>query len=364
MSDIIKNQEYFQWLGELKDRIQKAQYKAAVKVNTVLIELYWSIGTDIVNKKIESTWGSGVIAQLSADLREAFPNMKGFSTTNLWYIKKWFLFYSNLSDKGRDTSSIKLQQLVGEMKMPQIIGQIPWGHNILIITKCKTTEEAIFYTKKVIQEGWSRAQLSRFMSSNLYASQGKAITNFDNHLPSVHSALAKETLKDPYNFDFLTLYSDYKERELEDALTQNITKFLLELGTGFAFVGRQVEIIVSNRSFYIDMLFYHIKLKCYIVVELKTVDFEPEFAGKLNFYVTAVDRHMRESSDKPTIGLLICKTKDDILAEYALADIQKPVGVSSYELSKILPKNLELVLPSVEKVEIELAARLSQETIE
>ena len=347
MSELIISSDYKEWVNNLKRRIRQSQLKAAIQVNRQLLELYWYIGSDIVTRKIESTWGSGVIQQLSADLRSEFPNMQGFSTTNLWYIKKWYLFYADYASK--------LHQAGGVIELPKLVGEIPWRHNVEIITKCDSVEEALFYTKKTIEEGWSRSTLVQFIESELYLAQGKTISNFTRTLPDVQSELAQETLKDPYNFDFLALSANYKERELENALVHNITKLLLELGTGFAFVGQQVEMKISNRSFFVDMLFYHVKLHCYIVVELKTVDFEPEFAGKLNFYVTAVDRQLRSEHDNPTIGLLICKTKDNIIAEYSLSDIHKPVGISSYKLKKVLPKELESALPSIEVVEEELS---------
>ena len=334
MKKINVNSEYKEWFRELKQRIRQSQIRAAVRVNTTLLELYWDLGADIVSKQIESVWGSGIIKQLSDDLRMEFPDMQGFSTTNLWYIKKWYLFYSQSSEK-----------------LPQVVGEIPWGHNREIITKCKSIEEALFYAHKTIDEGWSRSTLIHFIEAGYYHSFGKAVTNFNNTLPAVQSELAAETLKDPYNFDFLSMTAGYKERELENALTDNITIFFLELGRGFAFVGRQVELKVADSSYFIDMLFYHIRLKCYVVVELKTVNFEPEFAGKLNFYVTAVDRQLCDSNDNPTIGLLICKTKNDLIVEYSLSDIHKPVGVSSYDLQAVLPKELQSALPSISEVE-------------
>ena len=334
MKKINVNSEYKEWFRELKQRIRQSQIRAAVRVNTTLLELYWDLGADIVSKQIESVWGSGIIKQLSDDLRMEFPDMQGFSTTNLWYIKKWYLFYSQSSEK-----------------LPQVVGEIPWGHNREIITKCKSIEEALFYAHKTIDEGWSRSTLIHFIEAGYYHSFGKAVANFKNTLPAVQSELAAETLKDPYNFDFLSMTAGYKERELENALADNITNFLLELGRGFAFVGRQVELKVADSSYFIDMLFYHTRLKCYVVVELKTVNFEPEFAGKLNFYVTAVDRQLCDSNDNPTIGLLICKTKNDLIVEYSLSDIHKPVGVSSYDLQAVLPKELQSALPSISEVE-------------
>lgn len=346
MNNLIKaDNEYQQWLANLKKRIKQSQIKAAVKVNTELLELYWSIGSDIVKKQTESDWGDGIIEQLSLDLRLAFPDIKGFSSRNLWYMKKWFLFYSG--------ENIKLHQVGAESssKMPQLVAEIPWRHHTEIITKCKSIEEALFYIKKTLQEGWSRAILIHYIGVDLYRSQGKTISNFSSTLPSLQSELAQEMLKDPYNFDFLTLTEGYKEKELEKVLTDNLTRFLLELGTGFAFVGRQVPIQVGESSYYIDMLFYHFRMKCFVVVELKTVKFEPEFAGKLNFYVTAIDRQMRDKDDNPTIGLLICKDKEDVIAEYTLADIQKPLGISAYDLNNILPETFRSSLPTIEEIE-------------
>lgn len=346
MNNLIKaDNEYQQWLANLKKRIKQSQIKAVVKVNTELLELYWSISSDIVKKQTESDWGDGIIEQLSLDLRLAFPEIKGFSSRNLWYMKKWFLFYFG--------ENIKLHQVGAESssKMPQFVAEIPWRHHTEIMTKCKSIEEALFYIKKTLQEGWSRAILIHYIEVDLYRSQGKTISNFSSTLPSLQSELAQEMLKDPYNFDFLTLTEGYKEKELEKALTDNLTRFLLELGTGFAFVGRQVPILVGESSYYIDMLFYHFRMKCFVVVELKTVKFEPEFAGKLNFYVTAIDRQMRDKDDNPTIGLLICKDKEDVIAEYTLADIQKPLGISAYDLNNILPETFRSSLPTIEEIE-------------
>lgn len=350
-SKIILNEAYYLWINELKQRVRQSQIKAAVKVNQILLQLYWSIGKDIVTQDAETKWGNGTIEQLSTDLRTEFPDMQGFSTRNIWYMKKWYLFYYQ--------SDIILHQLGAETEAS--IFSIPWRHNIEIITKCKNPNEASFYVNQTIENGWSRSVLINQIDTNLYQAKGKAITNFSTTLPAIKSDLAQEVLKDPYNFDFLTLTTEYRERELEIALTQNITSFLLELGAGFAFVGRQKEIVVNNKSYFIDMLFYHIKLKCYVVVELKTNEFEPEHAGKLNFYVTAVDRLIRSENENPTIGLLICKSKDNIVAEYALADINKPLGVSEYELKNILPHDLQSTLPSIEELERSLKNSLISE---
>lgn len=354
--------DYRHWMEDVKQRLKNSQIKAAVRVNSALLEFYWSLGRDMANMKAEQKWGSGVIEQMSLDLKAAFPNLKGFSTTNLWYVKKWYLFYADATPRqlGGEIQDVdteeskKLPQVVGEFGMPEKFGLVSWGHHREIITHCQSVGEALFYIQKTIDNGWSRSALENNMASDLFAKQGKAVTNFRATLPTQQSQLAQELLKDPYNFDFLTMTDDYKERELEDALAQNISRFLLELGKGFSYVGRQVELRVDGESFLIDMLFYHIRLKCYVVVELKTVKFIPEFAGKLNFYVTAVDRLLKQDDDKPTIGLLICKTKKDTLVEWALADIHKPIGVAGYELHNILPKELVSSLPTPQELEQQL----------
>jgi predicted nuclease of restriction endonuclease-like (RecB) superfamily len=324
----------------MKDITQSSQIKASVRVNSSLIELYWSIGADIVSKQAESVWGSGIFAKISNDIKKDFPSLKGFSTRNLYNMKRFYLFYNQISHQ----VGAKLQSII----------LIPWRHHIEIISKCKNTKEAIFYVQKTIEENWSRAILIRNLNSNLYKKQGKAINNFKNTLPAPQSELANEILKDPYNLDFIAVTDNYKEKELENALVGNITKFLLELGKGFSFVGTQIEIAVNKKPYFIDMLFYHIKLKCYVVIELKTVDFEPEFVGKLNFYVTAIDRQVKDEDDNQTIGILICKTKDKVIAEYALTDIHKPLGISSYDFEKVLPKKFKSALPSIEEIEKEL----------
>ena len=290
----------------------------------------------IVDKQKEAKWGDGIIEKISSDLKKEFPNMKGFSVTNIKYMRKWYLFWS------------KSPQVVDE------IFRIPWGHNREIITKCKNIDEALFYVKKTIENGYSRAVLIHQIESNLYGRSNKAINNFDKQLPAIQSDLAKEQLKDPYCFDFLSLSEKYNEKELEDALMDNLTKFLLELGSGFAFIGRQYRLEVGGEEFFIDLLFYHIKLKCYVVIELKTTRFKPEFSGKLNFYITAIDNILKDKNDNPTIGILICKSKNDTVVEYALKNIQTPMSVSEYKLSKELPNELKNALPSIEEIENEL----------
>jgi predicted nuclease of restriction endonuclease-like (RecB) superfamily len=301
--------------------------------------------------------------------------MKGFSKSNLYSIKQFYLFYNQgneifqqvvgklestnlrqvsagLNPSNNESLTIRLQ--VDDEFGNHPIFQIPWGHHIQIITKCESVNEALFYVQKTIKNGWSRAMLMNFIEVDLYQSQGKAITNFDGLLPDIQSDLAKETLKDPYNFDFLTLTEGYKERELEDALVENITKFLLELGQGFAYVGRQYPIKVGNRERNIDLLFYHLELRCYIVIELKAKEFEPEHTGKLGYYITAINHQLKKNIDNPTIGLLICRTKDNIDAQYSLESSSQPIGISEYQLSKLLPENFKSSLPSIEDIEREL----------
>jgi predicted nuclease of restriction endonuclease-like (RecB) superfamily len=373
------NEQYFRWISDLKQRIQQSQIKAAIQVNSALIEMYWDLGKEISERSFENTYGSGFLKQLSSDLLNEFPEIKGFSLSNIKYVKSFYLFYNQNITKSQQLvgefkldDNSNLQQVAGEFKneknpnrqqlvgeFPQKLFLIPWGHHIQIFTKCKNVTEALFYINKTIENGWSRAVLMNMISGNLYQSQGKAVTNFSKTLPDYDSELVKQTFKDPYIFDFLNISENFKERELENALIDNIQKFLIELGNGFAFVGKQVEMKVGNQSFFLDLLFYHIKLKRYVVIELKSGEFEPEHAGKLNFYVTSVDKQLRDENDNATVGLIICKTKDDIIAEYSLTDLHKPLGISSYELRKILPDNFKSSLPSIEEIENELNKNLN-----
>ena len=336
-NSVAKDNAYQQWFGELKSRLRSHQVKAAMHVNTEMLEFYWSLGRDLVQKKAETQWGAGVVEQLSLDLKDAFPGVKGFSTTNIWYSKKWYLYYNE--------HVIKLHQPGGEIPMPKEFGAVPWRHHVEIITKCQSVEEALFYVNKVLEEGWSRRRLEDELANNLYVRQGKAITNFSTSLMLPQSTLATEMLKDPYTFDFLTLTQGYNEKQLEDALAHNITRFLLELGSGFAYVGRQMELRMPNgQSYFPDMVFYHIKMRCYVVVELKVVEFMPEFAGKLNFYVSAADHLLRSADDNPTIGLLICRSKDETIVQWSLEEINRPIGVASYQLQEVVDETLRMKL--------------------
>lgn len=340
----IQTTEYKQFIKSIKDRVRQAQIKASVKVNTVLLKFYWELGEDIIEKQKTATWGSGFLQQISKDLMREFPEIKGFSLSNIQYIRRWVLFYTK---SGTACATFTPKSI-------ELLLNIPWGHNRVITSKCKAVDEALYYANQTLQYGWSRTILTHQIASCLYEREGKALTNFSNTLPKPQSELANEILKDPYKFDFLTMTKDYKELELEKALIDNVTDFLLELGSGFAFVGRQKHIQVGERDFYIDLLFYHTQMHCYVVIELKTVDFEPEFAGKLNFYIKAVDMQIKSDRDEPTIGILLCKSKDRMMVEYSLSDIHKPMGVSEYELTHVLPDELKSSLPSIEEIEAEL----------
>lgn len=355
----IATTEYKNWLVELKTKIRSSQIKAAIAVNSELIAFYWELGKLISEK--ESVWGSKLVEKVAQDLKEEFPEMKGLSRRNLFNCKQFYKFYvSDLvqqvvaligEQKNSDCQSLNNQLLNATQ---QLVIQIPWGHNILIFTKSKNREEANFYIQQTIENNWSRDILDLQIKSNLYERQGKSITNFKNTLPEPFSDLAIQTLKDPYVFDFLALDAKYRERDIENQLVQHITKFLLELGKGFAFVGQQYHLVIAENDYYIDLLFYHIRLKCYVVVELKNTKFIPEFAGKLNFYLSAVDSLVKQEDDNPTIGILLCKDKSNLEAEFALRDINKPIGISELKLTEILPDNLKSSLPTIEEIEQEL----------
>ena len=343
----VVNDEYKAWIEDIKKRIRQSQIKAAVKVNYELLELYWGIGRDIVAKKKHAKWGDAFLATMSKDLQKSFPDMSGFSVQNLKSIRYWYKFYNSEENGLQPVSQMEL--------IENMVKSIPLGHNQRIMYKCHSVQEALFYVQKTMDNGWSRNVLEHQIDSGLYNRQGKAVSNFQLKLPEAQSDLAQQTLKDPYNFDFLTLREEYDEKELEDALINQITQFLLELGTGFAYLGRQVHLHVGESDFYMDLLFYHVRLHCYVVVELKTEKFKPDFAGKLNFYVTAVNKQIKAEQDNPTIGLLICKDKDDVVAEYALDDISQPIGIAAYELTKVLREEFKSSLPTVEEIEYELS---------
>lgn len=344
MKNILDTSDYKNWLQTLKGKIQQSQIKAAIQVNSELLRLYWQIGKAIVEKQAKAKWGDGFLQTLSADLCKEFPTMKGFSYRNLKSIRQWFLFYNQ--------EFLIRKQLVSQLEAS--LFSIPWGHHIMIMQRCKSIQEALFYVHKTIENHWSRSVLEHQIALNLYARQGKAITNFQQQLPATASDLAQELTKDPYVFDFLSMTEGYTERELQQYLEDHMTKFLLELGKGFCFYGKQVHINVGGDDFYIDLLFYNAHLHCYVVVELKTTKFKPEHIGQLKFYVTAVNKQLRTEGDNPTIGLLICKDKNDIVAEYTLEEIHNPIGVSSYKLFDELSKGFQSSLPSIEEIEKQL----------
>lgn len=354
---------YSNLLANVKARVHAAQLHAAVSVNRELITLYWDIGKIIVAAQRTKGYGKQVVEQLAKDLHEAFPSIAGFSPRNVWRMRAFYLAWSEEGQTHHqpveDLDSKILPQLVAELdgqNLPQPVAEIPWGHNVWLLEKIPNPLLRLWYAHKTIEHGWSRAVLTHHIETQLHKREGKAVTNFRRTLPPPQSDLAEQTLKDPYNFDFLTLRSDARERDLEQGLLDHIQKFLLELGVGFAFVGRQYHIEISGQDYYLDLLFYHLRLRCFFVIDLKMKAFEPEFAGKINFYLSAVDDQMRHAADKPSIGLLLCKERDHLTVEYALRDLKKPIGVAQWQtkLVESLPKSLKGILPTVEEIETEL----------
>jgi predicted nuclease of restriction endonuclease-like (RecB) superfamily len=327
---------YAAWLTELKASIQATQQRAALTVNSELISLYWRLGRDILQRQEKEGWGSKVIERLAHDLRVAFPDMKGFSRANLMYMRAFAEAWPEVAI------------------VQQLVGQLPWGHNLVLLTKLKTNEARRRYAERAIEHGWSRSILVIHIETRLLEREGKATTNFQARLPAPQSDLAGQTLKDPYLFDFLRLGPEADEREIENALVDHVTRFLLELGAGFAFVGRQVHVEVGGEDFFIDLLFYHLKLRCYVVVELKAGAFKPEHTGQLSFYMSAVDSQFKAEQDQPTIGLLLCKTQNRVVAEYTLRNSNRPIGVAEYQLVNALPAELQTDLPSIEQIEKEM----------
>ena len=356
--DIHIDADYANWIADIKSRYRSAQVKAAVKVNAEKLLFNWQLGRDLVQKKAEERWGAGVVEQVSLDLKREFPEADGFSTSNLWFMKRWYSFYTtnvnpkilqqfadNVQHSNQQTVS-KLYQVGKEIRekilyqdgkeFPLPFALVPWRHHIEILYLCKSIDEALFYVGKTIEQGLSRDALINCIKANLYEHQGKIVNNFTDHLPALQSKLVQEVLKENYDFGFATVEHEiYDEAELEEALTKNVTDLLLELGTGFAFLGRQKELVVGGRSRKIDLLFYHIRLRCYIVCELKAKPFEPEFAGKLNYYVNAVDELLKTDDENPTIGLLVCSDMDKIDVQWSFKGISTPIGVATYNNIRI-----------------------------
>ncbi|EXU75511.1 PDDEXK nuclease domain-containing protein [Erwinia mallotivora] len=336
---------YADWLADLKGRIHSAQQRAALAVNRELVSLYWQIGRDILMRQAEQGWGARVIDRLAHDLRTAFPEMKGFSPRNLKYMRAF-------AEAWPDAEFVQA-----------VLAQLPWYHQLALLDKLNRPEDRRWYVSKAIEHNWSRNVLVMQIESRLLQRSGTAVTNFNVSLPEPQSDLARESLKDPYRFDFLGLTEEAQEREVEDALVKHVTEFLLELGAGFAFVGRQVLLDVGGDEFFIDLLFYHLKLRCYVVIELKGGKFRPEHLGQLGFYLTAVDRQVKDEQDNPTIGLLLCKSKNKVVAEYALGDKSQPMGIAEYKLVESLPEELQTRLPSIEQLERELAKGAEKDSV-
>lgn len=362
--DVVCDEGYTEWLSELKQSYRTAQITATVRMNVERLKWNWNMGRDLVMRKAEERWGSGIVEQVSLDLQAEFPNERGFSADSLWAMKRWYLFYAKsmtsekleklsqelyLLDNKEDEKLENYSQESGNMPFPSLFALIPWWHHVTIVRNCKNVDEALFYIHQTIDNGWNGTVLQRNIKDNLYEKQGGAITNFAQRLPKVQAKLAQEITKENYDFNFVSLPNDYNEHDLEAELEKHISRFLLELGNGFAFVGRQKELIVDGVSRRIDMLFYHIRLHCYVVVELKAVRFEPEYAGKLNFYVNAVDDILRGRNDNPTIGLLICSDMRDTEVRYSFKGIDSPIGVATYDNVQI--KELERELPSIEELQ-------------
>lgn len=356
---------YADLLGDIKSRIRQAQNRAALAVNTDLVRLYWDVGRLILVRQKTEGWGAGVIPRLSRDLHNELPELKGFSERNIGYMIRFAREYGAQAILQQPVAKIgskkKLSQPVAKSASPELLWNIPWGHHALLMEKIKDQPTRRWYMGQTLAHGWGRDTLAAMIKSRAHSRQGAAVTNFANRLPAPQSELAGQLLKDPYLFDFLTLEEPFHERELETGLVRHLEKFLIELGQGFAFVGRQYPMSVGQDDFYIDLLFYHLKLRAFIVVELKRGKFKPEYAGKMNFYCSVVDDKLRQKTDQPTIGLILCQTKDRLIAEYALRDIRKPIGVADYELTRALPKELASSLPSIEQIEAELQSELRRD---
>lgn len=369
---------YRDLLGEIKTRVRAGQNRAALSANAEMIAMYWDIGRMVADRQKEKGWGAGVIPRLAADLKNELPEEKGFSERNIKRMLRFFQEYSEMPAKvpqavallqsGDNQPSGNMPQPVAQTKtlfslpiVQRTIAQLPWGHNILLFEKIEDLSTRLWYAGQAVEQGWSRDTLTTQIKNRAHERHGNAITNFDRTLPEPHAAIAQSLLKDPYLFDFLTLEEPFHERELETSLLQHIQKFLLELGRGFAFVGRQYRLEISDRDVYLDLLFYHLHLRCFVVIDLKKGEFKPEYAGKMNFYCSAVDDLLRHEHDAPTIGLILCQTKDRIFAEYALRDIHKPIGLAEYELTRALPSELASSLPSIEAIESELTDDFGKE---
>lgn len=355
-----RDEEYRNWIQDLGNRYRISQIKASIRVNNEMLMYYWSVGRDIAERRADSKWGSKFFQNMSMDMADMIPNVKGFSPTNLRYMMRFYELFQDVEivpqveeQKTKNNEKQIVPQVEEQFKMASArVFMIPWGHIKLLIDKCHDNSEKFnFYVDRIIENNWSRAVLLNFLDTNLFERQGRAITNFKYTLPKETGDLAQELTKDPYNFDFVTIRQDYDEKELKDALMNNVQNFLMELGTGFAFVGREYRLQVGTTEQYIDMLFYNVKRHCYVVVEVKVVEFEPGFISQTATYVSAVNHIMKGENDTQTIGLLICKTKDNILAKYAVETSTEPIGISEYELNALMPKDFKGTLPTIEELE-------------
>ncbi len=376
---------YGDLLTDIKVRIRQAQNRAIMAANTELVRLYWDIGRMVSAKQAAEGWGTAVIARLAKDLRSDIPDIKGFSERNVRRMIQFYKAYQNLFEiwprsvakLGGDMAEAEIRPRpvaegttvdtvpaagddANDSNAQQVIARLPWAHNVILIQKIKARAIRYWYARQALEEGWSRDTLAMMIQSKAHERQGTAVTNFHRHLAHPQAQLAQETLKDPYIFDFLTLEQPFRERELETGLVAHLERFLLELGAGFSFVGRQVHLDVAEDDFYVDLLFYHLRLRCFVVVDLKVGPFKPEYAGKVNFYCNVVDDHMRHHSDNPTIGLILCQDKKKVVAEYTLRGMTKPIGVSEYELTRTLPEELKSALPTIEEIEAELGENLNK----
>ncbi len=357
----VSDEQYRQWISDLSKRYQRSQIKAATSVNSEMLAFYWSMGRDIVEMKAESQWGSRFYDRLSQDLQKAIPDAKGLSSTNLKYMRRFYQLYSIrpqvVDELSIPSSSENHPQAADQLAdaLDPCIFVIPWGHHRVILDRVNAdSKKALFYIRETIENNWSRAVLQNWLDTELYERQGKAITNFALTLPAPQSDLAQEMTRDPYNFDFLTIRARYDEKELKDALLNHVQQLLMELGSGFAFIGREYRLAVGRTEQFLDLLFYNYLLHCFVVVEVKVSDFDPRDMGQLGTYVAAVDGMMRKESDNPTIGLLICKTKDNVLAQYAANVVNAPVGISEYHLNNLLKDEFKGKLPTIEEIEREL----------
>ena len=371
MSSLIKTDvRYRKWITAVSKRFRQSQLKAAVKVNGEMLRFYWGLGRDISLLSKEADYGSNFYKTISGDLKDVFPDIKSFSPTNLKYMRYFYEMYPDIEIRQQTADALAIPedrpqlvdgfdqtenrpQPVDDLKM---IFYIPWGHNRMILDKCKgNPEKALFYVKKTLENNWSRAVLMNFLDTDLYERQGKAITNFSLTLPAEQSELAQAITKDPYNFDFISIREKYDEKELKDALMDNIERFLMELGNGFAYAGREVELNIGKTENFIDLLFYNFKLHCFVVIEVKIGEFKSADMGQLGTYMVAVNHQMKGEKDEPTLGLIICKSRDSVKARYALEASSQPMGIAVYDINKFLPEDYRSSLPTIEEIEAELA---------